>query len=316
MYFIMKTNQNKLKLNDIDDNEIDLLKFLLILFQGKWIVIASTLVASIFAVIYSLNLPNIYESTAILASNDSSKNQSSLIQNYSSIASIAGLNIQSQGNDSNSVKAGEKIKTLSFFEENIMPNIFLPNLMAVHSWDKNLNKLIYDKNIYDENTKNWVRPYKYPQKSSPSSQESYKQFLKKFNISNDKQTGFIYISIKHQSPDIAKKWLDVVISEVNNFYRQKDKTETQKVIKYINQKLLESDLAEMRNVLSKLLQQEMQKLLFIEANDLYVYEYIDSPRAMEQKKEPQRALICIIGALIGSFLGAIIVLIRYIGFKR
>ena len=311
----MNTNEYRLEPNAIDDSEIDLFKFLLILFQGKWIIIAVTTITSIFAVIYSLSLPNIFESKAILAPNDYSQNQSSLMQSYSNIASIAGLNLPSQASDSNSVKAREKIKSLSFFEDHIMPNIFLPELMAVKTWNSDLNKLIFDQNIFDENTKTWVRPYNYPQRLIPSGQESFKQFNKNFSISIDRQTGFVNISIKHQSPEISKKWVDLVIKEINYLYRLKDRTESEKTVDYINQKLSESSLTEINGILVRLLQQEMQRLLFIEANDFYVFEYIDAPRIMEQKTEPQRSLICILGAIIGIFLGAIIVLIRYIGFR-
>ena len=49
-----------------------------------------------------------------------------------------------------------------------------------------------------------------------------------FRLGKDKNSGFITISIKHQSPFVAKQWAELVISEVNDFYRQKDKEESEK----------------------------------------------------------------------------------------
>ena len=45
----------------------------------------------------------------------------------------------------------EKVVSLSFFETNILPNIFLPDLMALKSWNYDSNSLIYDARIYMTN---------------------------------------------------------------------------------------------------------------------------------------------------------------------
>ena len=53
-------------------------------------------------------------------------------------------------------------------------------------------------------------------------------------------------------------------------------------------------------------------MTLIEASEFYVFDYIDPPAVMEQKSEPGRALICIIGAFLGAFLSIIIVLLRHL----
>mgnify|MGYP000574820909 CR=1 FL=1 len=52
--------------NDFDD-EIDLRELFYVLLRGKWIIVSLTAFISIIGVIYSLLLPNIYESKALLA---------------------------------------------------------------------------------------------------------------------------------------------------------------------------------------------------------------------------------------------------------
>ena len=44
------------------------------------------------------------------------------------------------------------------------------------------------------------------------------------NLSEDKRTGFVTIRIKHQSPFIAKQWSELLVNEINVFYREKDNT--------------------------------------------------------------------------------------------
>ena len=57
-------------------------------------------------------------------------------------------------------------------------------------------------------------------------------------------------------------------------------------------------LSEIKQVLAQLLQEETKKLTLIEANQYYVFDYIDPPAVMEEKSEPKRALICIFMVLI------------------
>ena len=55
----------------------------------------------------------------------------------------------------------------------------------------------------------------------------------------------------------------------------------------------------------------MQQLALVEANNFYVFDYIDPPAVMETKSEPIRSLICIIGALLGGIIGCLVVIIRF-----
>ena len=54
----------------------------------------------------------------------------------------------------------------------------------------------------------------------------------------------------------------------------------------------------------------MEQLTLIEANEYYVFSYLDPPMVMEQKVEPNRASICILGTLLGALLGVLIVIAR------
>ncbi len=308
----MQDNYKEDVTNFIDD-EISLRELFDVLFKGKWIIIGLTTLASIIGVTYSLLLPNIYQSNALLAPVDSSNNISGSLQSYGGLASLAGISIPSGNAETNATKAIKKINTLSFFEENVLPGIFLPDLMAVKSWDHTSNTLIYDVNIYDKKLNKWVRDYSYPSKQIPSAQESFKVFQSNLNISEDKKTGFVIVSVKHKSPYVAQKWTELLINEVNDFYRQKDKSESLKAVNYLNNQIKMTNLSEIKKVIAELLQNETQKLTLIEANKYYVFDYIDPPAVMEQKSEPNRAIICILSALIGVIISFLIVFIRHYG---
>jgi len=302
--------------NNFDD-EISLEEIVGILWQGKWIITFITSLISIIAVVYSLLLPNIYESKALLVPVNSVGMTPGVMQSYSTIAGLAGINIPNNSDDNNAAKAMKKITSLSFFEDYILTNISLPNLMAVKFWDFETNTLVYDEDTYETNSKTWVRDYKYPMKQIPSAQESFEVFIKEhISLSEDRDTGFVSLSIKHQSPFIAKQWSELVIDEVNNFYRTKDRLESEKAVRYLNRQITTTGLSEIKQVIAQLLQEETKKLTLIEANKYYVFDYIDPPAVMELKSEPNRALICIIIALFGGLLSVVIVLLNHYFLKE
>ena len=293
------------------DDEINLLELLYVLWEGKWIIVSVTAFASIIGVIYSLLLPNIYESKVLFVPVNSSSSIARGIGSYNNFAGLAGISLPSGVDESNSAKAMQKVASLSFFENNILPNIYLPDLMAVKSWNSKTNTIAFNEKIYDTNTNTWIRDYSYPQQQIPSAQESFKVFKSRhLSLSEDKKSGFNTLSIKHKSPFVAKQWAELIFNEVNTFYRQKDKLEAEKAVIYLNQQISLSSLSEIKEALAQLLQEETKKLTLIEANQYYVFEYIDPPAIMENKSEPNRALICFLGTLLGGMLSALFVLFR------
>lgn len=293
------------------DSEIDFNEILNVLWKGKWYIMASTTLFIIIAFTYSFSLPNIYQSKALLSPVGEQNSMNSAMKSYGGIASLAGINLPSQASGSNSVKALDKLKSLSFFTDNILPNIFLPDLMAIKSWDSRTNTIIYDKKDFNQDTQTWIRDFGYPQTQIPSAQESFRVFMSEnLNFSQNQDTGFITISIKHQSPYVAQAWTELVVKELNYFFRVKDKAEAQSSMIFLNNQMAKTSLAEMRQVIAQLLQQKTQKMTLIEASDFYVFDYIDPPAVMEHKAEPQRAIIVVLGAFLGIILGMFIVLIR------
>ncbi|MAV80526.1 MAG: chain length determinant protein [Flavobacteriales bacterium] len=305
-------NKDLIESNNKDDYEIDLRKLFYIVNKGKKTIFSFVIFFSFLAIFYSLFLPNIYQSIALLTPNENEESRSSALSGFSSLAGFAGIELPSSNGEGNSAKAIEKLSSLSFFEKNLLPEIFLPELMAIESWDAKTNKLYFDDDIYDESTNTWVRDFSYPQKQIPSSQESFEVFKQKhFLITKDDESGFISLNVKHQSPFVAKKWTELIVSQINTFYREKDKTEAEKTIEYLNEQVSKNSFSEIKQALAELLQVQIQKLALIEANEAYIFDYIDPPAVMEKKIGPNRTLIWLLGAIFGLIFSTFMVMIRY-----
>ena len=286
--------------NNIEE-EIDLVGLSKLIWESKRIIIATTTVFSIVAVIYSLSLPNIYESKALLSPVNEEIGSNQTMGNVAGLANLAGINI-SNATNSNSLKAIKKANTISFFKDNILPNIFLPDLMAVKSWDAETNTIFYDSDNFDNESKSFIK--------TPSAQESYKEFKDIFQLSQDYDTGFVTVSIKHQSPYISQEWTDLIVNQINEFFRINDKIEAQAAMDFLNTQMAQTSYNEIKLVIAQLLKNRMQQLTLIEANEFYIFSYLDPPMAMEETVEPNRASISILGAILGLMLGIIYVIMR------
>jgi uncharacterized protein involved in exopolysaccharide biosynthesis len=293
--------ENNLKTNPLNtDDEIDLIHLLKVLWKGKRLIIALTTFSSITAVIFSLSLPDIYESKALLSPVGSESGSSKPMNNIGGLASLAGINL-STSFGGNSAKALEKVRTLSFFKDNILPNIFLPDLMAAKSWDAGTNIVTYENN-YNLDTKTWDE--------TPTAQQSYRDFMDLMTISSNYDTGFITVSIKHKSPHVAKEWVELIVNQLNYFFRSYDKKEAQLSMDFLNAQIAKTSYTEINQVIAQLLQNKIQQLTLIEANESYVFFYLDPPMVMEEKTGPDRSSMMILGFILGGMFGIFIVLIR------
>ncbi len=295
--------------NPVD--EIDLKEIIITLWNSRLLISLVMGATTLFGLLLALWLPNIYKSEALLAPVQAENSLNRTMQSYSGLASLAGINLPSSSSVSQTTEAIEKLQSFSFFKDQVLMNIFLPDLMAIDSWDASLNTISYDSSQYNFDSSTWVRKVKLPKLPEPSAQESFKEFQEIFQISEDKDTGFIKISIYHQSPHVAKNWVELIIHKINESLRAQKKLEAEKAIEYLNLQMAQSNFAEIKQALSELIKNQIQQLTLVEANEEYVFKYIDPPIVEEEKVKPRRILIVVFAVLIGFISACLYILIRY-----
>ena len=297
---------------NIADDEIDLRELFAVIWQGKWLIIAITALFAVASVIYAINQPNIYKSEALLApaEQEGGGGLSALAGQFGGLASLAGVNLG--GGSSNKAQlAIEVLKSRQFTSDFIQKHSILADLMAAKSWDMQTNTVIYDSEIFDAENNKWVREVKAPFKPEPSMQEAYKEFSKILSASTDKESGMVKISIEHVSPSVAKQWVEWLIQDINATMKQRDVQEAIKSTDFLTQQLEQTKIADIRAVLYKLVEEQTKTIMFAKVRDEYVFKTIDAALVPEEKFKPKRALICVLGVLLGGMLSVMIVLIRH-----
>ena len=283
------------------DNEIDLAELFSIIWNKKLFISIFTSIAALISVLYALYLPNIYTSSSLLAPTTEDNSLSSQLGSFSGLAGLAGVSLPA-GTISNSQIAVKRIESFEFFSKYFLPNIKLEDLMAVDEWDAKNNSLIYDDSEFNSTSNEWSR--------KPSDQKAYKEYKRALSISQEELTGLVYLSMKHKSPVVAQNWVDTIIYNINECMREIDKQDAQNSIDFLNESLKNTNSQSIKVVFAKLMESQMQTLMLASSNEAYVFKTINSPIVPEDKSSPSRALICILGTLLGGILSILIVLFR------
>ena len=302
------TNLPDQKFNKNYSDEINLSELFYVFWDKKFYIAAVTSLFALISILYSLTLPNIYKSQAIMMPLEASSGMSGMMGQYSGIAGLAGISLPSES-ASKSKEAIARIQSFEFFSNHFLPQIKLEDLLAVKKWNKDSNTLAYKENIFDLESGEWKRKVKPPRSIIPSSQEAYKVFKEIIHISEDKDTLFISLSVKHESPFIAQKWVELIIDEIDDVMRDKDKNEAMRSIKYLNSLAPKVNYEEIKKAISSLQQEQMKRLMMVEANENYIYTVLDSPIAPEIKAQPSRSAIVILCTMLGMIFSVLGVLV-------
>ncbi|MGR5302995.1 Wzz/FepE/Etk N-terminal domain-containing protein [Vibrio alfacsensis] len=295
------------------DDEIDLRELFGALWKGKWIIIATTFVFAVGAVLYALSLPNIYKSDALLAPAESSGGGglSKMAGQLGGLAALAGVNLGG-GESSQTDLAVQVMKSRQFVEAFINKHDLLVPLMAAKDWDLANNKLILDEELYNPNTGEWLREAKGLRGATPTAQEAFEVFSKEvLSVSQDKESGLYTVSVKNYSPYIAQQWVNWLIEDINKVMRERTIAETSQNLAYLNTQLQKTAVADMQSTFYKLIEEQTKSLMLAEVQEEFIFKVVDPAVVPELKDGPKRALICVLGTLLGGMLGVAIVLIRF-----
>ena len=305
-------NNDQFLQNPYPDDEIDLKELFMVLWGGKWLISAVTGLAAAISVVVALSLPNIYTATALLAPAESSGGGlSGLMKQYGGLASLAGVSLPGGEEGSRAQLGMQLMKSRAFIGDFVERRDILPELMAVESWDAGSGDVVFDPESYDATSKTWVRDVEPPKAPAPSAQEAHKAFAEVLGVSEDKQTSYITVSIDHQSPVIAAQWVNWLVEDVNAAVKAQDVSEAEKSIEYLKQQIANTSLADLQAMFFELIQSQTETVMLAEVRPEYVFKTIDPAVVPEEKSKPSRALICVLGTLLGGMLGIVVVLIRH-----
>jgi uncharacterized protein involved in exopolysaccharide biosynthesis len=294
------------------DDEIDLRELFGVLWAGKIKIFAITAVFAIASIYYALSVPNQYKAIALLAPAQSNGGGlSGALGQLGGLASLAGVSIGG-GESSEGQIAQEIMKSWSYIEGFIAENNIAVEVYAAQGWSKGSNELQIDNDVYDTETKTWlVENNNTGVAGPPSSWRLFKSFSGRLEVSEDKNSGLVSVSIEYYSPQVAKQWVDLYVESINRFMQQRQVDKVTRNIVYLQEQIGKTSIAEMQEVFYSIIEEQTKNKMLAEASPDYAFVAVGPSMVPEEKSQPKRALICILGTLLGGMLSVLLVLVTH-----
>ena len=301
--------------NPYFESNAELMGLLKTLWRGKFIIFGMVILFSLTATYLSLKIPNTYRASALLVpAGEEQSGLNSAIAQYGGLANLAGVSLASGGEVSRAQLGIEILRSRAFIGNFIRKHDLWVDLLGAKSWNQETGKILYDNAIVGGDSDNYLvdsQGIRLKESSLPT-QRAYRVFSSSLSVQKNQTTGFITVSIQHYSPHLAAEWVGLLIDDLNQHMKERDVAEAAASIKFLEGKIAQTSLAELKSVFFELIQSQTETLMLTEARSEYIFRVVDPAEAPDIKASPNRSLIVILGTALGFLLSCVILLLRYL----
>ena len=130
-------------------------------------------------------------------------------------------------------------------------------------------------------------------------------------VSSDKKSGFVSVSFEYYSPQVVKEWVDLFVAAINSHMQSRQVAKVSSNIEYLKAQVDKTSIAEMREVFYTIIEEQTKNKMVAEASPDYAFVAVSPSMVPEEKSQPKRALICVLGTLLGVMLSVLLVLVSH-----
>jgi LPS O-antigen subunit length determinant protein (WzzB/FepE family) len=264
-----------------------------IVWDGKWIIVAATVLAACASIAYAL-LATVWYRTEVLMSSATSgpkpgvSGQLGNLAALGGLAALAGVNLD---NDS-IVEPMAVMESAGFTREFIKEQNLLPILFP-EKWDAKHKRWKSDD-----------------PKKQPDLDDGVERFSERVRyLEEDRKTGLVRLRIEWTDPKLAAEWANLIVDRLNDQMRTRALTEAESNVKYLREVLSGESTVVLQQSIGRLLESELQKLMLARGKKEFSFQIIDRPTPPKWKIRPKRTQIVVAATLFGGLLGVFIVFV-------
>lgn len=274
-----------------DGDGIDLIEMASTLWKEKWWVLLVTALFAAAGILYALLATPVYRAVVVLAPTHT-EHGANLRARLGGLASLAGVALGAPAGDRTDAIAS--LRSRAFVEEFIQDNDLLPVLFA-DKWDAAAGRWV------GSGSDEW-----------PDIRDGVKYFVDSVRaIDEEAKTGLVTLTIEWHDPETATRWADGLVQRINARLRERDLAESERRLAYLSRQLESANLVELRQAISRLVEDEIQTIMLAQAETEYAFRVIDPARVPHEPAKPKKRLVIILAAFLGGVFGAALVLIRH-----
>lgn len=277
-----------------DGSAVSLADVWRILGRYRRLVFGLTLLGTVLATAAAFLMTPEYRADVLLApvsDLEDSRHASLPLEQLGGMAALAGINLEDHRD-----KKNEAIATLQsrrFSEQFIAAHKLAPILFA---------------DLWDEKRGDWKSQ---APGDVPRDWKVFKEFDKNVReVRENSKTGLVTLSIQWKDPGQAAQWANDLVADVNATLREQAVAESNRAITYLREQLKRTSVVELQQVLHRLIESEMKKIMLANINREYAFKVIDPAVPPGEPVRPRKAMMIALGTAAGLVLGAMIALLR------
>lgn len=271
------------------DGKLDLVELWNILWRGKWLIFSATLVFAVISVAYALLATEWYRGEALLAPAEA-KSAPALGGQLSGLAALAGVSVGGQ----ESAEALAVLQSRQFLGSFIETHNLMPILLH-EQWDTELNQWATNAN-----------------EDAPDIRDAIKYFREDLlRVEESQDTGLVAVSVDWIDPALAAEWVTILVQRLNDRLRERALQAAEANVGYLQGELARTSLVTLQQSIGSLLESELQKLMLARGNEEFAFRIVDPPQVPKERVYPKRALIAVLGTLIGGMFGVFMVFVLH-----
>lgn len=228
-----------------------------------------------------------------------------------SISGIAGFSLGGALPNDRTQEIISVLNSLTFYKEYIFEEEDLKKIIAYKKFDFVEKKDRYIEKIYDEDKGLWKRKPNIYINSKPTFFEAWKKFTdENLNIVLVRESGFLKITIIHQSPEYALSMLTKIIDKANLYLSQKDRDFLSSMNVVLEEQISRSQNLSVQNALSEKLSENLKKIATIDVEEEYILKQIEIPYVGEKPYSPRSSILALLSMMISIALTILFAFIR------
>ena len=283
-------------INNLKFNELEILDVLNHLWSKRTVFMYAALFLFLISSAIAMLLPKKWVSDSLVIEVGGS--ESSQSASAGMLAELTGINIGSQrGRVLDLIK--RRLVTKDFYKHMIQDPEFYTQLIAVKSFDEELNKNIYDSQLYDVENALWIK--------EPSFYEGHQKFLKtaRAGFLDDKTANFLIIRAEHVSPISAQFIVQSLVREINELKRAEDILDADNTLNYLQSELRSTNQISIKAAINGLIENQVKTKTFANVKTNYLIKPLDQAYIPERRSKPNRKSFVLSITSFGLFLLAI-----------
>ena len=274
----MTTDQNPQNYASGDD-EIDLIALLQTLWAAKFTIVGITSLFAVLGVAYALLATPWYQAEVTLApkQQDATAGLTSQLGGLASLAGFGGV-----GDDLS-------IEAIATLQSRELARSFIED-------HELLTRIFADR--WNAETGTWEDEDPLEQ---PDVRDAVEFFQKKMlTVSQDRKTLLISLALRWTDPQEAAAWAEELVRRVNTQMRERAAQEAETNLHYLNKELASTNVVNLQQSISRLIENEMQKLMIARNSEDYAVRTIDAAQVPRRPAHPRKLIVVLASTMAGG----------------